>query len=251
MVIKLFDLNLVNTILGGMGNANTFGLHLIIAALGIRFIYQNYFFSSIILILTFGTGSLICSLIALILLLQALFINFFRATLSVVFLLIITSLILFIFWDDIFSHFLFEFGPIKHAYLKVKGLITADVFNVGSVRGRVKWMIVGIELMKDNPLSIIFGHPGFLPFYTGDGFFFALLVTLGLPALLLFIASNIYLVLKGIFINDPLLKFASYTLIIYVAFFCTNRILDYWPSGFIYLLVFSYLCRVKNNALRE
>ena len=85
LIIKFFDLNLVSTILGGMGNANTFGLHLIIAALGVRFIYRNYFFSSIILILTFGTGSLICSLIALILLLQVLLINFFRATLSVVF----------------------------------------------------------------------------------------------------------------------------------------------------------------------
>ena len=143
-----------------------------------------------------------------------------------------------------------EFGPIQHAYLKVKGLITADLFNVGSVRGRIKWMIVGLELMKDNPLSIVFGHPGFLPFYTGDGFFFALLVTLGLPVVLLFFVSNIYLVFKGIFTNDPLLKFASYTLIVYLAFFCTNRILDYWPSGFMYLLVFSYLCRANNNAIK-
>ena len=71
-----------------------------------------------------------------------------------------------------------EFGPIQHAYLKVKGLITADLFNVGSVRGRIKWMIVGLELMKDNPLSIVFGHPGFTLLYR-DGFFFALLVTFG------------------------------------------------------------------------
>jgi hypothetical protein len=68
LFLKFLNFQKINTILGGMGNANTFGLHLIIAALGLRFIYHKYLLSSIVLIFTFGTGSLICILISILLL---------------------------------------------------------------------------------------------------------------------------------------------------------------------------------------
>ena len=73
LFLKFLNFQITNTILGGMGNANTFGLHLIIAALGLRFIYRKYLLSSIVLIFTFGTASLICILISILLLIQNIF----------------------------------------------------------------------------------------------------------------------------------------------------------------------------------
>ena len=43
--------------------------------------------------------------------------------------------------------------------------------------------------------------------------------------------------------KTPLNQFASYTILVYLGFFCSNRILDYWPSGLMYLLVFNYLSK--------
>ncbi len=245
LIIRWLDLHLVRTFLGGMGNANTFGLHLIIAALGIRFIYNKHLLSVFILILTFGTGSLICSLLALFFILEILIVNLFR--IRFVFLILFTLLLLtaIFFWEEIYLIFLSEFGSIQHVYLKIIGLFSQDIFEVGSIKGRINWIINGLELIRDNPFSIIFGHPGFMPIYTGDGFFLALLVTLGLPALMLFLISNIYLFFRSLTETSNLYRFACYTLIVYLTFFMTNRILDYWPSGFVYLLVFSYLCRKK------
>jgi hypothetical protein len=241
-IIKWYDYNLVNTILGGMGNANTFGLHLIIASLGLRFLYRQHIMSNILLVFTWGTGSLVCSLVASFLLLQSLIINIIKRPLSFIYVFIVL-LMIFLIWGDNLFLFISEFGPVRHAYMKMGGLFSLEAFDVGSVRGRIKWMIDGLQLMQENPISIILGHPGFLPFWTGDGFFFALLVTLGLPVTLLFILSNFYLVYLGMIEKTSLSQFAYYTLSVYLVFFCTNRILDYWPSGFMYLIVFVYLSR--------
>jgi hypothetical protein len=82
-----------------------------------------------------------------------------------------------------------------------------------------------------------------LPFYSGDGFYVALLVTLGLPSMLLFIISNLIAVYRGLRESTPLSNFAAYVLFSLVLLFATNRILDYWPAGLVYMVVLAYLLR--------
>lgn len=240
LILKFLNFSLVPTILGGMGNANTFGLHLIIAALGLRFIYRKHLLSNIVLVFTWGTGSLICTLVGTLLLMQSLIINFFKRPLMTFFIFSSVLITFTLYGDFFYSLFLEEFGPVKHAYTKISEVLVGKADNVIA---RISFIIDAWELMKESPLSFIFGHPSFLPFWTTDGFFLAIFVNLGVPALLLFIISNIYLFYRGIIEKKPLSMFASYTLLVYLAFFCTNRILDYWPSGFIYVLIFTYLSR--------
>jgi hypothetical protein len=244
LLIKLLDYNYVGTILGGMGNANTFGMHLIIAALGLRFIYNKFWLSNIVLLFTFGTASLSCSLIGLILIFDSFLSNIFGKKFFKTFFIILALLATSPLWlESIINILLNELsGPLEHVFAKFIGFFS-DLENLGSVRGRLKWIYEGMELMYNNPLSIIFGHPNFLPFFTGDGFYMTLLVTLGLPALIFFILSHIYVIKLGMKEKTSLSKFSTYTLIIYMYFFTTNRILDYWPSGFVYMLVFAYLTR--------
>ena len=242
LVIKLLNLHYVPTILGGMGNANTFGLHLIIAALGLRFVYRKHILSNVLLIFTWGTGSLMCVLISSLLLLQSLVYSFLIRPLGFFLLLgfILIAILAFLTVGENFSIYVETLGPVKHALKKISELSVGEADNV---LARISFMIDAWELMLNSPISIIFGHPNFIPFWTTDGFFLTLLVTLGLPAMLFFMISNIYLFFRGQNEKTQLCQFASYTILVYLSFFCSNRILDYWPSGLMYLLVFNYLSR--------
>lgn len=256
ILIKLLNLNIVTTIIGGMGNANTFGLHLIIASLGIKFIYHSNFLSNIILILTWGTGSMMCAIVSTFFLTQSFIVYLFKKPLIVLFIFFVSFLIICISWFTLGSNFFFQSipdtGPIQHSIKKIYehydillNFLTGKISfsEVSNYIYRVEMIIYSWELLIKNPLSIIFGHPNFLPFWTTDSFVLALLVTLGLPSLVLFIISIIFLILRGFKHKTDMSRFASYTLFVYSLFFFSNRILDYWPSGFIFILVFTYLCR--------
>lgn len=249
LILKGFELNLVGTVLGGMGNANTFGLHLIVAGLGLRFVFKSPILSNIVLLSTWGTGSLACAGLGSALVMQSIFINLWKnpsgAILTVVGVLIIV---------DSFAEtiLLGEFGPLQHAYMKLDGLMRLVLFGgdmdaVGSISGRETYTIQGLNLLKDNPWAVIFGHPNFMPFYSGDGFYVALAVTLGIPMMTLFLISHVYMIYIGLREKTPLSNFSAYVLVVFVMFFASNRILDYWPSGFIYILVVSYLLRRKTS----
>lgn len=247
LILKVFELDYVRTVLGGMGNANTFGLHLIVAGLGLRFIFGKPLLSIILLLSTWGTGSLVSAGVGSVLVLQSLIIYVWKKPYLI--LVIYVSIILFIF-NFGQTYLSGEFGPILHAYLKLKGFFGAlffaeDYIDVGSIKGRMVYTMLGIELLKDHPLAIIFGHPDFMPFFTGDGFYLALAVTLGVPMMALFLVTQIYMIFKGLREKKPASNFAAYVLFVLVLFFASNRILDYWPSGFIYMLVVSYLLRKK------
>lgn len=248
LIIKYFNLHLVNTILGGMGNANTFGLHLILASLGLKYVYRKYLFSNIILLLVWGTGSLICVLISILLLIQNLLTSINNHKINFgIFILFFIGIILYVLYPDIFNFTYFslfmEFGPINHAFMKTSNLFIGNISDVGSITGRISMINQAFSLLENNPFAIIFGHPNMMPFWTADSFILTILVTLGLPILIWFLICNFVIIIRGFREKTQISRFASYTILVYLAFFCTNRILDYWPSGFMYLIAFSYLSR--------
>ena len=248
LILRGFGFSLVGTLLGGMGNANTFGLHLIVAGLGLRFIFRKPLLSNILLLSTWGTGSMACASIGSALVLQNLIINLWKNPFGA--LVIIVSVMILVFN---FSQFLVlegNVGPSQHVYLKLEAALSlvffgGDIEEVGSIAGRGAYTMQGLELLSDHPWAIIFGHPDFMPFYSGDGFYVAMAVTLGVPMMILFFVSHIYMILIGLREKNPVSNFAAYVLFVLVLFFASNRILDYWPSGFIYMLVISYLLRKK------
>ena len=250
VVIKIMGLQLVSTLLGGMGNANTFGLYLIVSALAFKFLYHRYNISRLLLMSVFATGSLACSLIAIVFILQSFFVSFrliFRPA-TIMFLLSATAVTYY--FIDFFIDFIFEeFNPLWHAYMKLLGLINFVFLNetagATSISLRAEYTTQGLLLLSENPMALIFGHPGFIPFYSGDGFVIALLVTLGLPITFLFFICNLIAVYRGFKENDPLSIFSAYVVLTFMALMVTNRILDYWPAGLIYMLTFSYLVRKR------
>jgi hypothetical protein len=256
--LKLFGFSLVRTLLGGMGNANTFGLYLIVAGLGLRFIYQKNLLSNIVLLSIWGTGSLACTLIASVFVLQSVIINLWKNTLGSAFLLVSAATFLVFFGEDSLffgEDILFgDFGSTQHAFMKVKGLIeiiftgSAGEVGVGSIEGRQEFMMQAIQMLSDHPISLIFGHPDFIPFYSGDGFHIALLVTIGLPATILFFISHLVAIYRGLRENKPLSNFAAYTLVTLTLLLFSNRILDYWPAGLIYMVVMAYLLRDRTSS---
>ena len=251
--LKVLGLNLVASVLGGMGNANTFGLHLIVAGLGLRLIFRRPMLSNIIMLCTWGTGSLICAGVGSALVFQNVVMNLWRKPAGA--LLVIGCVLVFLvnFADTVLSG---EFGPLQHAYMKLDGLITvilsgADTSTVGSISGREKYTAQGLSLLSAYPLAVIFGHPDFMPFYSGDGFYVALAVTLGVPMTVFFLISHFYMIFLGVKEGTPLARFCAYVIFVYLLFFASNRILDYWPSGFIYLLVVCYLLRRQLSLSRR
>jgi hypothetical protein len=247
--IKFMNLHLVRTLLGGMGNANTFGLYLIVTALAFRFIYHRENISRVFLLLVAGTGSLVCSLIAFMLLLRSIVDIRLKNIPLLLFLLGSSATGLFLAQAWIFN----KFNPIWHAYMKFQGLIqyvlVGGEVGSASISVREEYTIQALSLLSENPMALIFGHPDFMPFYSGDGFFIALLVTLGLPITLLFFICNLIVVYRGFKENDSLSIFSAYVVLTFLVLFLTNRILDYWPAGLIYMLTFSYLVRKRDIGL--
>ena len=237
------------TLIGGMGNANVFGLHIIASSLVSRFILKSYKTSLLLLFISFFTGSLTVSVIAVILYLDYFKLYFFSKIkgkyLQIITIVSIIGLLSFYYSDFLFD----ENGSFIHAVNKFVAL--KDYLLVGSVDGsqsvsiRAEYTKYGLELISNNPLSVLIGHPNNIPIYTGDGFIIALLVTMGVPVTILFLLANIYLVYKGFKINSDLSILSSYIIFIFLIFFCTNRILDYWPSGLIYMLSISYLVNTR------
>lgn len=247
IALKVAGLQQTRTLLGGMGNANTFGLYLIVAGLACRFIYSQENASRLFLLLVPATGSLVCSVIAFMFLLQSIFLKFkLKTILGTFFSLASIGLLIFIFWDLIYQ----EGNSVWHAHMKFLALmeyvVNGQSGGSASIAIRDEYTKHALFLLSENPFALIFGHPNFLPFYSGDGFYIALLVTIGFPITFIFVVCNIIAIYKGLRERQPLSIFSAYVVLTFLILFVSNRILDYWPSSLIYMLAFSFLTGKKS-----
>lgn len=226
---------------GGFGTGNSFGLMLIIISTIFFFKFHTINLLSIPISLSaILTGSLASSLLAGAVSFYYLIKEFRKnkyAKLTFLFVLILSPLVIY----NIKS----IFSPISHLIGKL-GAITKiilqqeDITSL-SVSGRIEYTLGAIKLLKENPWSIIFGHPNMLPMYTGDGQWVSFIVTYGLPLTIFFIYQNVKNVIFGLKSNDENLLIASHIIIYFSFFFITNRIIDYWPMAFLYFFATTYL----------
>ena len=232
--------------IGGVGNANVFGYLLLSCALFCRIVNNNNVPFWFFIISSFFTGSL-----AVILLAAALvFLYFLGAILKfttksgiqllvAIFLVIMTIEILSYDW------FSANLRSVNHAI--DKWIILFDVLGGGiadsaSISVREEYTVYGLKLVAENPMSLLFGHPGGIPMYTGDGWWLGLLVTHGLLVTLLFAISNFMIFARGLRMDTRESRFSACVVVISCVFFISNRLLDYWPAAFVYLVAIGYIC---------
>jgi len=229
-----------NALVGGMGNPNVYGLFLLVSSAYVYMFANSYLrmLSVPMALLAILTGSLVCALIAIIMAVMITVRGGYLAK-GALLLPMVASLVFFIEFLDVNLE---DLLGMAHAIGKMEGLLSpSDAgVEVGSVDGRLDYFKEGLNLMKDNPGSLLVGHPDGLPMFNGDGTWISLFVTHGVPFTLLFQLSNLYLIFRSTRCPKIELAFSFFVLIIFQLFFITNRILDYWPAGFLYLLVFSY-----------
>ena len=245
-----------NALVGGMGNPNVYGLFLLVSATYIYLYSKSYLriMSLPMALLAILTGSLVCSLVGI---LMAVIIILRGGYLAIGTLLVLgfASLVFSIEFLDVNLE---DLLGMAHAIGKIQGLLSlldAGV-QIGSVNGRLDYLKEGLNLIKDNPGSLLVGHPDSLQMFNGDGTWISFIVTHGVPFTLLFQLSNLYLIFRSARCPKIEFVFSFFVLNMFQVFFITNRILDYWPAGFLYLLVFSYcstrgVYKVKAVVFRE
>lgn len=227
--------------IGGMGNPNVFGLFLIVSGIACSILLSSRFkYMSIVLFLsTVLTGSLVTSIIGLSCFFLQISYLLFRSPVKSLFFIIAPLTIL------IVSKKYVDYIAINHALNKFIALLqfASGKYESGSesITARTDYFENGLNLVADSPLSLMFGHPGFMPMYNGDGLWVSFFVTYGLPVTLCFFVVNLLLCYRGVISRSPDLLFSSCVIIVMLVYFITNRILDYWPAALIYMLAFTYL----------
>lgn len=232
-------------LIGGMGNANVFGVFLIAAGLACAFLLRGRFryLAPVLFVVTVLTGSLAATILGFVCAFVRTVALFLRSP-SRVFLIIgvtiaaLPALALGV-------GFVADLSATEHAFKKFLALL--DLFSGHSSGGsesiaiRVDYTQRGLNMLDEAPLAVITGHPQGRLMYSGDGMWIALLVTYGLPLTLYFLAVNLWVMYRGLRSRTPDLVMSAWIVATIMAFLVTNRILDYWPAPFVYLLAFSYL----------
>lgn len=232
-------------VIGGMGNPNVFGIFLICSGLACIFLVKSRWrFASVPLLLaTLATGSLASSLVGALCLMGQLARYIRRAPVRG--LIVLAIMIAVLTASTIAFEIVTDSPSITHAFYKFQGL--QQLLSGGSTpdsdtfRIRIQYLRDGLGMLADSPASIILGHPDATAMYNGDGLWTSFIVTYGLPVTLAFLATNLYVLHRALRVRSPESLMSGAVVLAMLAFFITNRILDYWPAALLYLLAFSYL----------
>ena len=240
-------------LIGGMGNPNVFGLFLIASGLACDILITSRLphISTFLFFSTFFTGSLVSSIVGLFFILLKIR-NFLKY--PSIFRILFSCSVFFAFYAILFGeYFIDETVPVRHAIDKFIGIMVFDLDDINSAPAslslRMEYLIGGLTLIEKSPLSLIFGHPNFLPIYNGDGLWISFVVSFGVPLTLYFLIVNLMLLYRGITSQNRQFKFSGALIFVSLCFFTTNRILDYWPAAFLYFLAFTYL--TNKSALKN
>src|SRR5205085_1198024 len=122
-----------------------------------------------------------------------------------------------------------DFFGAAHVVGKIEGAFafadSSSDTEIGSIEGRLQYTAEGINLMKENPVSLLVGHPGYMAMFNGDGLWISFIVTHGMLFTLLFLLVNLYALIRCVRRPEVEFVFSFFVLAIFQAFFITNRIL--------------------------
>jgi hypothetical protein len=238
-------------LVGGVGNANSFGYWLLSCAIFSKLALKNPLLFWAFCSFSLFTGSLVILALVGIMVIG----NILDATRHIrlrdffwLGILFVTIIVLFRFipadydWDRLFV-------AVNHATKKFL-LILSSIDASGpveslSVGGRIEYTQNGLRLLAEHPFSLIVGHPNGRPIYTGDGWWLGLLVTHGAIVTVLFLISNVVIIIRGFKIGCAETSVCSFIVALTCVMFLANRILDYWPAAFLYFLSVGLICNYR------
>lgn len=240
-------------LVGGVGNANSFGYWLLSCAIFSKFVLKNSLLYWAFCLFALFTGSLIIFALVVTMVigncLDAIrhirLVDFFWLGILVVTIIVLMR---FIPSDYDLGRL---FGAVYHATNKFLAVLSAvnssGPVDAGSVVGRIEYTQIGLWLLAEHPISLFIGHPNGRPMYTGDGWWLGLLVTHGAIVTVLFLVSNVIIIIRGFKLGTADTVVCSCIVGLTCAMFLANRILDYWPAAFLYFLSVGLICNYRRT----
>ena len=238
-----------SALIGGVGNANSFGYLLLCSAIYCLVCLKNKTAFYFLCLASLFTGSLLILILSATIVFFNLLDNIrnlrFSGLAFIVILVSTVSAIVVIFYPDYVGKI---YTGLNHSMGKFESLLSYVEGNQAtsvSISLREEYTLEGLRLVMENPLSLLVGHPNGIAMYTGDGWWLGLLVTHGLLVVLLFFICNIFVFLRGFRLKSSEGRFAAYLIALTCVVFLSNRILDYWPAAIVYVFAFAYACNSK------
>ena len=235
--VRLFE---NGAFVGAFGNPNSLGIASSLSVL-FAFVLKNKIFRSIVIavniIFAFQSGS---SLSVILCLSAAFLIAKQIAKISILF----AGSIILISWTDIVLLIKqFEFIPlaIEHLVKKLNGLFlflgSFDSVGSHSIDNRVIYFHDGLSRISDT-LSFVLGHNSFTEIYfTGDGALIGYLATHGVIVTLMFTLAILFRIFQALNSQCVVRRRAGMLLLLITLSLLSNRLLDYWPIGILFGLM--------------
>jgi hypothetical protein len=238
-------------LVGGVGNANGFGYWLLSCAIFSKLVLKNALLFWAFCLFSLFTGSLVIFVLVGTMVIG----NILDATRHIrlgdlvwLSILIVTFIVLLRFLPADYDLDRL-FAAVNHAtnkFLAIVNMInTSGPTDAGSVTGRIEYTQIGLRLLAEHPFSLVVGHPNGRPMYTGDGWWLGLLVTHGAIVTVLFLVSNVVVIIRGFKVGCAETSVCSFIVALTCVMFLANRILDYWPAAFLYFLSVGLICNYR------
>ena len=238
-------------LVGGVGNANSFGYWLLSSAIFSKLVLKNSLLFWALCLASLFTGSLVIFVLVGAMVIGNILYATFRIRLGDFFWLGILIVTFFVFLQLLPADYDLDrlFAAVNHATLKFLAIINmidgSGPTDAGSVVGRINYTQQGLGLIVQHPSSLVVGHPNGRPMFTGDGWWLSLLVTHGAIVTVLFLVSNVVVIIRGFKFGSAETLVCSFIVSLTCVMFLANRILDYWPAAFLYFLSVGLICNYR------
>jgi hypothetical protein len=238
-------------LIGGVGNANSFGYLLLCSAIYYLLCLRNRRVFYFLCFASLFTGSLVILVAAGFMVLLSFLnsirnLNFYNLAVYAIF-----TVILFFIFDIFFKENIGNsFKALNHSlekFLSLMLFLEGAQFESASISVRKDYTLEGLRLITDNPWSLLIGHPEMTALYTGDGWWLGLIVTHGLLWTMLFLVCNVFAFFKGLKLRTPEGRCSSFVILLTCTILLTNRVLDYWPAAIVYIFVLAYVSNKKRQ----
>ena len=228
------------SLVGALGNANSFSLFCLASFCWLSIVEKKYSLAAVCLAGVVLSGSLAALIITG-------FVTLFAMRVDRALLLIATAVGAITIFTLVGEEP--DIRAVLHAFAKMQALLIylleGDATGSMSVLGRVEFLATGLTMMSQDPASILWGHPGGVLMYTGDGYVTAILVTHGAIVLFMFSMSLAAVVYKGLTDRDCVTKFCGALTLAVLLYMLSNRILDYYPAALLLYAPVGYIVSKK------
>ena len=133
----------------------------------------------------------------------------------------------------------YELAAVEHVFKKLNGLLTITTDTSASFYYRMNYTTEALRELYNNPIQLLTGNL-YYGIYTGDGFYVTLIYNYGIFITLYFLWMHIKCI-NYAYLNKKLYEKEFLMAVIIMVYLFSNRIVDYYPIPFSYIMVFGRL----------